>query len=126
MTWRRRRTEPAPPPSPPSTTRTTCPYDGAPLLASGICSETGGYPYGTRCPFACPLCRRPLAWDGQCRACRGQRHPSDPPMAPGDQWEQYDDEGRPLGDGHHWILVASGPQPLTVQPMSRGSLGSAA
>jgi hypothetical protein len=47
-------------------------------------------------------------------------------MAPGDQWEQYDDEGRPLGDGHHWILVAAGPQPLTVQPMPRGSLGSAA
>jgi hypothetical protein len=29
------------------------------------------YPAQTPCPFACPICRAPLAWDGGCDACHG-------------------------------------------------------
>src|SRR3990167_3530598 len=50
--------------------RTVCDC-GAVLLGSGICSVTGGYPATSACPFACPICRGGLGWDGGCERCRG-------------------------------------------------------
>ena len=41
------------------------------LLASGLCSATGGYPASARCPHACPICRGPLGWEGGCERCHG-------------------------------------------------------
>jgi hypothetical protein len=58
---------PAPAPRP----ARLCPVDGARLQADGFCPTGHGWPQGTPCPFACPLCRHPLGWDGGCLACFG-------------------------------------------------------
>ena len=57
-------------PEAPRSRRLTCDC-GASLLASGLCSATGGYPATSSCPLACPICRGPLAWDGGCERCHG-------------------------------------------------------
>lgn len=90
--------------------RTHCPYDGAPLMASGMCQDTGGYPYGTPCPFVCVVCRATLEWDGGCRKCRGVQHRGDPIVFPGDRYDLFDDNGKPLGDGQHWMRTEQGPR----------------
>jgi len=70
----------------------TCRIDGAPLQVNGTCSKTGGYPYGTRCPFVCPTCRQLLAWDGHCATCKAY---------PGERWDCHFDDVTPISDGHH-------------------------
>ena len=88
-----------------------CPWDGSVLKsAGGLCPKGGGYPFGMDCPFACPVCRAPLSWTGGCNACHGARTGRrEDWVMPGDRYDLYDDEGRPLHDGHHWILVQRGP-----------------
>ena len=87
----------------------------APLLASGLCSETGLYPTITQkwtskggppqwytgqnpCPFKCPVCRASLRWDGGCFNCFGSFTPEDRDTwkFPGDRYDR--DEGN-----CHWI-----------------------
>lgn len=89
-----------------------CPIDGGELQA-GFCPIGNGYPYWTLdeqgewlrrpCPFACPLCRALLQWDGGCQRCFGVLSPGGPWTFPGDRYDRWDDQGRELGDGAHWI-----------------------
>lgn len=89
------------------TPREFCPYDGARLGRLGVCTKTGGFPVGLTCPFACPLCRRELEWDGRCAHCHGNYTGVDREgwTFPGDRYELYDDKGHRIGDGRHWIKV---------------------
>jgi hypothetical protein len=103
----RRRTDPtgiSPPARPPTR---PCAIDGSPLDAQGRCQKTGGYPYGTKCPFVCPTCRQALAWDGRCAACRNY---------PGERWDCYFDDLQPISDGHH--LHRLGPSHAVVYAVS--------
>jgi len=92
--------------------REFCPYDGARLGRLGVCEKTGGFPLGLACPFACPLCRQSLEWDGRCEHCHGNyaRVDREGWTFPGDRYELYDDKGEPIGDGRHWIKI-DGPRP---------------
>lgn len=85
--------------SAPRRTRCSC---GAELMASGLCSETGGYPLGMTCPFACPMCRQSLSWEGACFSCHGTStgRREDWTM-PGDRYEPV--EG-------HWQRILAGPR----------------
>lgn len=104
-----------------------CPHDGAILDTSGVCHLGGGYGYlayrevllddnktdvrllARPCPFACPICREFLEWDGRCEKCHGCTSGSrDDWTFPGDRYDLFDDEGKPLPDGtkaggQHWI-----------------------
>lgn len=104
-----------------------CPHDGATLTAERFCARGRGYPYltyqavvledgdaavrllATPCPFVCPLCRKPLAWDGRCDHCHGcTTGRRDDWTFPGDRYDLFDDKGEPLADrsesgGQHWI-----------------------
>jgi len=103
-------------PSPAATTtpsgrspRTRCPYDGAELDTRELCPEGLGYPYGTPCPFVCPVCRKALEWSGACHTCHGQEQRGDPRCMPGDRYDLFADTGKPIGDGQHWTRVERGP-----------------
>lgn len=98
-------------PAPVHVARPVCRACHAPLLASGLCSATGGYPVGMKCPFACPVCRGPLEWHGGCYACHGAMTKADPWRFPGDRYDCFDEYGQPLGGGLHWIRTA-GPRDL--------------
>jgi len=80
-----------------------CQYDKATLQADGFCPRGEGYVLTLACPFSCPICRRPLAWDGGCEACKGcvtgQREDW---TFPGDRYEI---------EAGHWRLKAKGPRP---------------
>ena len=85
----------------PASTRMTCPVDGA-AMVRGICTRGGGAPMTDRCPFACPICRKPLEWCGTCYSCHGAVTGSRADWTfPGDRYE--------LEDGH-WIKVLDGPR----------------
>lgn len=86
--------------------RTSCPYDGGPLSATGFCATAGGYPLGTERSDFCPHCRHRLEWDGGCQSCFGSSSGRRTDRTfPGSRYDRFDDEGRPLGDGQHWILT---------------------
>ena len=74
-----------------------CPEDGAILESNGRCKTGRGFPATLRCPFACPLCRQPLDWDGGCQACHGCRTARREDWTfPGDRYE--------LEGGHYrWV-----------------------
>ena len=86
--------------------REHCWIDGSPLNLIGFCEEGNGYPLNSPCPFACPVCRRPLSWSGACLACfgctTGRREEW---TMPGDRYEVV--EG---ASGSHWVKVESGPR----------------
>jgi hypothetical protein len=67
------------------------------------------------CPFACPMCRKPLEWSGACYACHGtitgQREDW---SFPGDRYE--------LERGH-WVKVAAGPRPACSRVENRAGAG---
>ncbi len=70
---------------------------GAPLLASGRCSDTGEYPSSGRCPIVCPACRGALQWDGGCFRCHG---------SPETQREGWAFPGSRYGrHGHHMLPI---------------------
>lgn len=74
-----------------------CPVDGGSLGAMSWCERGQGYPVGMNCPFACPLCRHALTWDGRCFACHGTATGEREAWAiPGDQYELA---------GGHWRKV---------------------
>ena len=90
-----------------------CAVHGESLDAMGFCREGNGYPTVKRvgkdvvrqkCPFACPICRGPLTWEGACFRCRGSRTSQDRATwtFPGDRYEDQ--------DGQHYRPV-SGPAP---------------
>lgn len=79
-----------------------CPIDLAPLGAMGWCERGQGYPAGMACPFACPLCRHALTWDGRCFDCHGTlTGKREDWTIPGDRYELV---------GGHWRKVEGGPQ----------------
>ena len=86
---------------------THCPYhDGVALGPDGYCPVATGYPLGVLRQDACPYCRATLEWDGGCLRCHGcgtgERRDW---TFPGERYDRFDDHGRPLGDGQHWILT---------------------
>ena len=108
-----------------------CPADGSPLRATdGWCDLGRGYAMARAfSPFACPVCRHPLAWSGRCFTCFGAVATTDRDSwtIPGDRYE--------LEDGH-WRLVEKGPQRVctreenqraiaVVGAVYRGELGAA-
>lgn len=97
-----------------STAERRCPYDGEGLRSDGFCVRGGGYPLGLECQTACPYCRGLLSWSGGCGRCFGTTTSADRRTwtFPGDRYECDDEQGRPRGDGRHWILVAKGPRPV--------------
>lgn len=81
-----------------------CPYDGTWRESSGFCKRGGGYPQGTPCPFACPVCRKPLDWSGGCIACHGITTGAREDWTyPGDGYYTHAVDGTPIGDGQHWV-----------------------
>jgi hypothetical protein len=81
-----------------------CRHDHAELDGDGFCPAGNGYPLGKRCPFVCPLCRLPLEWDGRCEHCHGCLTGERLDWTfPGDSYDCYDDHGKPIGDGVHWV-----------------------
>lgn len=86
-----------------------CPYDGAELDTREFCPEGMGYPNSVPCPFACPICRKPLEWSGACHTCHGRESHGDPRCMPGDRYDLFDDVGKPIGDGQHWTKIERGP-----------------
>ena len=91
-----------------------CKSDGATLAQDGYCTRGQGYPLDLACSFACPYCRQSLDWSGGCLHCHGSATPLDRDTwtFPGDRYERDDEHGVPLGDGHHWRKVLSGPRPV--------------
>lgn len=92
-----------------------CPVDGGPLEAIGWCERGQGYPAGMVCPFACPLCRQALTWDGRCFACYGcTTGRREDWTIPGDRYELA---------GGHWRKV-EGPQACLSADENRARLTS--
>ncbi|MEK7766071.1 MAG: hypothetical protein AAB368_07510, partial [bacterium] len=86
-------------------------YDRSALAQDGRCLIADGYPQAVRCPFACPQCRGQLEWHGGCYRCHGiGLGAPGVPWFQGDRYDLFDDTGRPIGDGQHWILVERGPR----------------
>lgn len=93
-----------------------CSADQAETRPDGWCPRGNGYAMTVRdgsgklrevrCPFACPVCRGPLGWEGACRRCHGSATEQNPATwtYPGDTYE--------LTEGRHWRLTARGPQPV--------------
>jgi hypothetical protein len=82
----------------------TCPFDGAHLSPDGSCPRGEGWPITQRqCPDACPICRRPLTWHGDCHSCRPDG------LKPGHLYDYapYDQHDPRSG---HWRIVQQGPQ----------------
>lgn len=81
-----------------------CPADGATLGPDGFCPRGRGYPLGRVCHFACPICRGMLDWSGGCEQCHGSYAGGRESWTfPGDRYDCYDDNGKPIGDGRHWV-----------------------
>lgn len=78
-----------------------CAYDGTQLDAHGWCLAGNGYPDYMRCSFACSHCRERLQWSGACYHCTPIVH-----AYPGTRYDTHDDDGRPIGDGQHWVKTA--------------------
>ncbi len=76
----------------------------APLLASGRCSATGGFP-STANPHsvlpACPHCRGPLEWSGACFRCHGS------PTGRREDWG-FPGEEYQLDKGHWQVSAPAG------------------
>ncbi len=88
-----------------------CPIDGAILGDLGWCPKANGYPNTSPCPFVCPLCRSALDWTGGCGTCHGTSSGRREDWAfPGDGYYTHDAEGRPNGDGRHYVKQ-QGPRP---------------
>lgn len=85
-----------------------CQLDKTPLMDRGFCPRGNGYPGGWACPFACPLCGQPLAWDGFCRACLGRAR-GGAPTFPGDRYEL---------EAGHWVKTDPGPRPILPRAQS--------
>ena len=88
---------------------------GSPLLASGRCSDSGHYPASlTQPPFACPICRGSLDWQGGCHRCFGSPTPGDRNTwtFPGDDYEV---------SGFHRVKVASGPRKCCTPAQSHAA-----
>jgi hypothetical protein len=91
-----------------SSTVPHCPIDGQPLHTEpptkGFCERGGGYPVTMSCPFACPICRHDLDWSGGCSGCHGTQSMSGKDWTfPGDGYYTHDVQGRPIGDGQHYV-----------------------
>lgn len=85
---------------------TVCPADHTTLRGDGWCATGQGYPLEWPCPFACPMCRGPLSWDGGCERCHGCTTGERVDWTfPGDRYDTHDDDGQPLGDGRHWVKI---------------------
>lgn len=91
-----------------------CSVDGSRLRGDGFCELGQGYPVAAVCPFACPHCRRPLAWSGKCLACHGcsTGRPHDWSI-PGDRYEL---------EAGHWQLVEKGPRPVCTTAENRAAV----
>lgn len=77
-----------------------CPADGGRLQADGWCETGQGYLAHMSCPFACPICRHPLGWSGECHACHGTTTAKREDWTfPGDRYELA---------GGHWQHVLTG------------------
>ena len=70
-----------------------CPFDGGEFDALGFCARGNGFPWPLQCPFVCPHCRGPLAWNGGCDRCRGSDTPEER-----DTWTFTGDYYEPVGD----------------------------
>ena len=90
-----------------------CWYDGGELDALGFCMRGQGFPVDLKCPFVCPFCRSPLSWSGGCDACKGTPTPKlhDTWTIPGTRYETHADDGKPIGDGCHWIKTEAAGRP---------------
>ena len=92
-----------------------CPFDGGELDALGFCARGNGFPWPLKCPFVCPHCRGPLAWNGGCDRCRGSDTPEER-----DTWTFTGDYYEPVGDpadpsyGHH-VRRYKGPSPVPTR-----------
>lgn len=119
--------------SPIPTGTEACLQCGTPLQSDGFCYQGNGYPYLRRqrvqlvdqawevrtlvfpCPFACPVCRHPLEWDGRCEACHGCTTADRADWTfPGDRYDRWDDAGRSVGDASHWVRT-DGPRPALTR-----------
>lgn len=79
-----------------------CPADGARLQADGWCPQGNGYLAHMACPFACPICRQLLSWDGGCEHCHGcTTGEREDWTFPGDRYEL---------DAGHWQKILAGPR----------------
>jgi len=102
------------------TAPTHCPYHDPPveLERRGLglwCPAGNGYPLFVRREEACPVCRRPLEWDGGCFACHGTATGDRADWCfPGQRYDRYDDEGLPLGDGQHWVKTDGAPNRVAI------------
>jgi hypothetical protein len=89
-----------------------CPIDGAPLRADGFCLRGEGYPHPMAYPFRCSLCGHALDWSGGCFACYGTRTGRREEWSmPGDGYYTHTPEGKPIGDGQHWVKQADAGRP---------------
>lgn len=83
-----------------------CWADGGRRREDGFCEVGQGYPVGMVCPFACPVCRQRLAWDGGCPACHGSATGDREGWTfPGDRYET---------ERSHWVFEAKGPRPAVA------------
>lgn len=94
---------------------THCPYHDPPVelerrQLGWWCPAGQGYPLFLRRDEACPVCRRPLEWDGGCLACHGSPTGDRAEWCfPGQRYDRYDEAGQPIGDGQHWVRVEGPP-----------------
>lgn len=87
--------------APAATKLLRCPADGA-AIRDGVCVRTGLFPMTEKCPFACPICRKPLEWSGACYQCHGTTSGKREDWEfPGDRYELED---------AHWIMCEAGPR----------------
>ena len=98
-----------------STVPTHCPYHEPPVELErrqfGLwCPAGQGYPLFIRREEACPMCRRPLEWDGGCFACHGTETGQRADWVfPGQRYDHHEEDGTPIGDGQHWVKVMGPP-----------------
>src|SRR5262245_44379752 len=86
---------------------TICPLDHTRLHPNGSCPTGQGFPITQRtCPDACPSCRRPLRWDGDCDTCK-------PPDAKPGHAYTYEPYTPDVPTSGHWHISTRGPQPIT-------------
>lgn len=118
MTRRRLSADDLPPAAEKPTEALRCPVHHC-LLERGLgpqgsrawCPEGNAFSTMAPCPFACPICRQPLDWSGGCKSCHGTYSGGRRQWTfPGDRYDRFDDEGKPISDGMHWHKV-DGPRP---------------
>lgn len=104
-TTRSRQTEKAP---------LACRVDGGTVDDKGFCSVAQAYVSTATCPFACPYCRQPLTWSGNCFACFGCSTGKRADWTiPGDRYET---------SGGHYKLVEKGPRRLCTPAQNHEAL----